>query len=247
MKDKFSITKKWEKKTAEMYKKADFKYAVLAKLCEKRADKYLNHELEKNERKKLSYIRKKEDEYRRKMLNEIREFEWKPKKEYKQDAPNIKPLQFAMELAQEVARLRDSDADGNGYCISCDNFCSWANHSWWHRYPRTIKATCIDEVNINLQCNTCNWTTWPRGDTAAKEKTNMRYDENLDKKYWPRTAEKLKKKVGDYFQWKLKYDIDLDYNIPRLIEEDERLWKTKSFYAPRRKWRAIWIKWKNHN
>lgn len=245
MKDKYSITKRWEAKIQEMYKKADFKYAVLMKNAEKKAQKNLAYDIEKIERKKRSYIRKKEEEYRRKMLNEIREFEWKPKREYKTDAPKIKPLQFAMELAQEVSRLRDSDPDWNGYCISCDWLCSWANHAWGHRYPRTIKGVCLAKENINLQCNNCNWITWPKGNAAEKEKVNHHYDENLDIKYWPKTAEKLRKKVAAYFQGTLKYELDLDLEIPKLIEEDEALWKTKNFYAPRRKWRAIWIKYKN--
>jgi hypothetical protein len=42
------------------------------------------------------------------------------------DAPKIKPLEFALKIAQENARLRDTDADGNGYCISCGKRCSWA-------------------------------------------------------------------------------------------------------------------------
>ena len=244
MKTKYDIQKKWEKKLEEMRKKADFKYAILAKNKEKAASKYLEHELEKNEKKRLSYIRKKEDEYKRKMLNEIRELEWKPKREYKTEI-KIKPLQFAMELAQEVARLRDSDADGNGYCISCDGHCSWANHSGGHRYPRTIKATCIDMKNINLQCNNCNWATGPRWNSEIKEKTNAHYDENLDKKFWRWTADKLKKTVVLYFQGKLDYEIDLAIEVPRLIEEDEKLWATKNFYAPRKKWRQIWTKYKN--
>lgn len=245
MKTKYDIQKKRDKKVEEMKIKADFKYGVLAQNEAKKAQRNLEYAIERVNKKKLSYIRKKEDEYKRKMLNEIRELEGKPKREYKTDAPKIKPLQFAMELAQEVARLRDSDADWNGHCISCDGYCSWANHSGGHRYPRTIKATCIDKENINLQCNTCNWTTWPRGSSEKKEMTNQRYDENLDKKYWPKTAEKLKKKVVLYFQGKLDYDLDLDLNIPRLIEEDEKLWETKNFYAPRRKRRQIRIKYKN--
>lgn len=42
-----------------------------------------------------------------------------------------------------------------------------------------------------------------------------------------------------------KYDLDMI--IPQLIEENEELWKTKNFYAPAKKWRAKWIKWKNCN
>jgi hypothetical protein len=28
--------------------------------------------------------------------------------------------------------------------------------------------------------------------------------------------------------------------IPELIEENERLWETKNFYKPKRKWRKAW-------
>ena len=42
---------------------------------------------------------------------------------------------------------------------------------------------CLEPENINAQCHTCNFTTGPRGDTVAKEKTNNQYDENLDKKF----------------------------------------------------------------
>ena len=34
-----------------------------------------------------------------------------------------------MEIAQENARLRDSDADGKGRCISCGKLCSWSEHA----------------------------------------------------------------------------------------------------------------------
>ena len=244
MKTKYDIQKKWDKKLEEMYKKADFKYSVLAENKKKSVAKSLEYELAKVEKKKQSYIKKKEEEYRKKCLNEIREFEWKPKKEYKSDAPKLKPIQFAMEIAQENARLRDSDADWNWDCISCDIHCSWWNHAWGHRYPRTITGVCLELENINLQCSNCNWITWPKGNSAEKEKVNQHYDENIDKKYGKWTAEKLKNKVVDYFHGKSK-KYDLDVEIPRLIEENEELWKTKNFYAPRRKWRALRIKYKN--
>lgn len=64
-----------------------------------------------------------------------------------------------MEIAQENARLRDSDADGNGYCISCGKLCSWGEHAGGHRYTRKFQNMCLEEENINLQCHTCNWTT----------------------------------------------------------------------------------------
>lgn len=189
-------------------------------------------------------MNKKETEYRRKMMNEIRELEWKPKRQYKSDAPKIKPLQFAMEIAQETVKLRDTDADGKGRCISCNRMCSWWELAWGHRYSRRFKNICLELENINAQCHTCNYTTWPRGDTVAKLAVNAEYDKNLDKKFWEWTTDRLKRKVYDYMQWESEA-YDLDMVIPLLIEENEKLWETKNFHSPKRKWRNIWTKYKN--
>ena len=246
MKDKYSITKKWEAKIEEMRRKADFKYTVLLKNKKNKYELGWEHEIEKLGRKKLSEIRKKEERMKRKMLNEIRLLEWKPKREYKTDAPKLKPMEFALKLAQENSRLRDTDKDGNGTCISC-SFRWWrADFAWWHRYSRRFKGICLEPENINAQCHTCNFTTWPRGDTLAKEKVNAEYDRKLDIKFGKGTAQWLKDKLTAYMHWKYEaYDLDLE--IPRLIEENEKLWETKNFYAPAKKWRATWIKWKNRS
>ena len=132
MKDKYSITKKWEYKIEEMKKKTELKYSILLKKRKEKVEQNWEYEISKLERKKNSEIKKKEEQYNRKMLNEIRVVEWKPKREYKSDAPKIKPLQFAMDIAQENAKLRDTDADGNGRCISCNTFCSWWSLAWGH-------------------------------------------------------------------------------------------------------------------
>lgn len=182
----------------------------------------------------------------RKMLNEIRELEGKPKREYKTDAPKIKPMSFALSIAQENARLRDTDADWNWPCIShpVRKIFSWWELAWWHRYSRNFKLICLELENINAQCHYCNNITWPLGNVELKEKTNAKYDENLDLKYWKWTAAKLRKKLSDSTQWKRKA-YDLDMVIPQLIEENEKLWATKNFYKPWRKRRAIRTKYKN--
>ena len=85
MKTKESIRKKWELKVEQMKKKTDFKYEILLQNRKKVYEIGWEHEIEKVERKKAAYIRKKEEEYRRKMLNEIREMEHRPKKVYKSE------------------------------------------------------------------------------------------------------------------------------------------------------------------
>ena len=60
------------------------------------------------EKKEQAYIKKKELEYKRKMLNEIRQMQGKEPKEYKTKS-KLNPLNFALALAQENARLRDTN------------------------------------------------------------------------------------------------------------------------------------------
>lgn len=243
MKTKYDISKKWESKIEEMKKKAEFKYTILLQNKKRQVEKNWEYEIEKNERKKKSYINKKETEYRRKMMNEIREMEWKPKKEYKTAGPKIKPIQFAMDIAQENAKLRDTDADGKWRCISCNGFCTWENLAGWHRYSRRFQSICLETENINAQCHNCNYTTGPKWDTVAKEKVNHEYDINLDKKYWEWTADGLKRKLYEsmHGEWEA---YDLDMVIPLLIEENEKLWESKNFYAPKKNWRKTWTKYK---
>lgn len=242
MKTKESIQLKWDKKFKELEIKADYKYSILFKNKVAKANKSLEYEKEKLEKKKRSYLKKKEEEYKRKCLNEIRVMEWKPKREYKTEWPKIKPIQFAMELAQENSRLRDSDENWSGRCISCGRLCTWGEHAWWHRYSRKFQKICLEEENINLQCHNCNLITGPLWNPELKLKTNAEYDRRMDLKFWEGTSAKLAKKLHVSLspKWK-KYD--LKKIMPKLIEKNEKLWATKNFYAPRRKWRAIWTEY----
>lgn len=214
----------------------------------------------KFERKILAYIKKKEVEYDRKCKNEIRKLEWKTEKVYKKKKKTLNLVEFAMELMQENARLRDSDISGNWLCISCDKFCTWWEHAWGHDYSRRIKNICLCTRNINLQCNWCNWTTWPRGDKIASERVNRKYNENLARKYWESIVTQLKEWYESYFKtdydgnWvigiikKKKSEVE-DYlvkkYIPELIEENELRWKWKDFYKPWKKWRKIFEEYLN--
>lgn len=243
-KSKETIKIKWEKKVEEMKKKADFKYNVLLSNRKTVYEKWWEYEVEKNERKKMAYIRKKEEEYKRKMRNEIREFENKPKREYKTDWPKIKPLQFALKLAQENARLRDTDENGRWRCISCHRLCEWEWLAWGHRYSRKFTNICLEESNINAQCHTCNLTTWPRGDIPLKIKTNDEYDKSIIEKFWEEELQRLKAKIYEFTHSKSK-KYDLKKKMPKLIEINEKLWseKSESFretHKPYRNWRKIW-------
>ena len=75
MRTKLDVVRKWEKKIEEMKKKAEWKYDILLQNKKRVVEKNWEHEVEKNDRLRKSYINKKETEYRRKMMNEIRVLE----------------------------------------------------------------------------------------------------------------------------------------------------------------------------
>jgi len=239
MKTRESIEARWGKKIEEMRIKADFKFKILLQNRKKYYESNWEYEILKNERKKQAYINKKETEYKRKMLNEIREMQNKPKRVYKSEWPKIKPIEFAMQIAQENARLRDTDDEWRGNCISCDKWCERGELAWWHRYSRRFNNICLEPENINAQCHTCNRITWPLWNPTLKLKTNEKYDENMDKKWGEWTSERLRLLTRDYAQWKWTH-YDLKKKIPQLIKENEKLWKGKSFYKPWRKRASIW-------
>ena len=57
----------------------------------------------------------------KKCENEVRELEGKPPKEKKhKKLTRNQKLQFALQIAQENSKLRDTDENGEADCISCD-------------------------------------------------------------------------------------------------------------------------------
>ena len=203
-----------------------------------------------------AYINKKKLEYDRKCKNEIRKLEWKPERVYKKKKKSLNLVEFAMELMQENAKLRDTDISGNGICISCGKLKTRKELAWGHRYSRRIKNICLCVTNINAQCHWCNFTTWPRGDKIASDRVNAKYDENLDIKYWKWTNTQLRLTKESYFKndydgnWVLgtknikPTDKDIEKYIESLIEENELRWKWKDFYSPSKKRRKIRTEYK---
>ena len=251
-KTKDSIIYKWEKKKSEL------KWAESVKLSKKqneirlKYDRDLEYQLEKAEKKSQRNLEKKLLEYDRKCKNEIRQLEGKPQREYKKKVIPFKTVEFAMELAQENAKLRDTDADGRGFCISCDKLCEWWDLQWGHDHSRRVKNICIHKANINAQCRRCNLIMWPLGNVELKFQTEQAYRLNLIKKYGREVVDYLDQQKASYFQkwyesnwdygqWKDSKGkvIPLDRWIEEAIKENELRWKGKSFYKPKKKWRKI--------
>ena len=259
-KTKESIIAKWKKVYESAYAKAMWERKKKVEQEKERNQNNLDRKIAQIDRKIMARLKKKELDCDRKCKNEIRKLEWKPEKVYKKKKKTLNLVEFAMELMQENARLRDSDREWKGFCISCDKLVSWGNHAWGHDYSRKVKNICLCTWNINLQCNWCNRTTWPRGDKIASERVNRKYNENLARKYWESIVAQLKEWYESYFKtdydenWvigiiKKKKSEAEDYlvkkYIPELIEENELRWKWKDFYKPWKKWRKIFEEYLN--
>lgn len=56
----------------------------------------------------------------------------------------------------EYIRLRDSDGNGYGRCISCGRIVHWKDADAGHYVNRKHMSLRYDEKNVNLQCRSCN-------------------------------------------------------------------------------------------
>lgn len=125
-----SVKIKWKKKIEQMVK---LKRNQTSKELQKWKDKITDAKEKEFERKKENilkkselYIKRKRLEYERKCKNEIRELEGKPKREYKHKVLTLtQKLKIVLLILQENSRLRDTDINGNGRCVSCNKRCSW--------------------------------------------------------------------------------------------------------------------------
>jgi len=97
-------------------------------------------------------------------------------------AKRRKPTNYAKKackLAQQWARLTETDENGNGHCFSCGaptNY--WESHGG-HFQPkgRDYNAACTDKKNIHLQCIKCNM--YLEGNPAGYA-THMEYKYGID-------------------------------------------------------------------
>ena len=114
-----------------------------------------------------------------------------------------------------------------------------------HRYSRMFQSICLHKANINAQCHSCNRATWPKGNTLEAERVNAEYDKNIIKKRGEGELLELQLKKQEELEHPFAYkwsEPKLDELIPDLIAENERLWKGKKFYKPKKNWRKIHAK-----
>ena len=241
-KTKDTIIKKYELLVQDLEYKVRCKIQNQRRILLNKSAIEVDRKIEKYVRKQNAYLNRKKTEYDRKCKNEIRKLEGKEERVYKKKEKKVNIRQFVMELMQENAKLRDTDRSWNGFCVSCDLFKERWQLAWGHRYSRRVKNICTLPENINAQCHTCNFTTWPRWDFVSKEKVNRKYDENLDKRWWEWTSTRLRELNDAYFKNVNGTTYGLitsDELIEDAIKENELRWKEKDFYRPKKKWREI--------
>lgn len=85
-------------------------------------------------------------------------------------------------IFSQYIRLRDSNDEGLGQCITCGIWVPYKQADAGHFMTRNHLATRFHERNVHLQCKGCNG---PRG--------GMQYEhgKQIDAKYGAGTAEKL--------------------------------------------------------
>jgi len=92
-------------------------------------------------------------------------------------------------IFSEFIRLRDSNKDGYGCCISCGKIIHWKEGHCGHYINRRHLSLRYDEQNCNLQCVKCN---------SFDEGNNIGYTRGLIKKYGDRVIELISIKKFNY-------------------------------------------------
>lgn len=77
-------------------------------------------------------------------------------------------------IFSEYIRLRDSDSNGYGKCITCGKIVHWKDGDAGHAINRAHMSTRFDEINVHLQCRHCN---------RFREGEIVEYTQALIKKY----------------------------------------------------------------
>lgn len=85
-------------------------------------------------------------------------------------------------IFSKYIRLRDSDENGIGKCITCTRIRNWRAADNGHFIKRQHLATRFNEQNCNLQCKHCN---------SFEQGANEKYKVAIDKKWRVGTSDKL--------------------------------------------------------
>ena len=112
----------------------------------------------------------------------------------------------------KYVRLRDSNSDGIGRCITCGRLGHWKRMDCGHFMKRQHLATRYDEQNCNIQCKRCN---------AFEQGANEKYHKTVDQKWGEGTARKLETKCKNRAHWPCFYFEQLIKEYEQKVKEME--------------------------
>ena len=121
----------------------------------------------------------------------------------------------------EYIRLRDVDEHGNGNCISCGNPLKFGspNTQAGHFYPAPIETLRYSELNVHLQCKSCNY---------FKSGNLIEYRKGLVKKIGEDGIKELDMLAGVYARGGYRHDrFTLEQKIKEYKEKVKAIKKTK--------------------
>ena len=114
-----------------------------------------------------------------------------------------KLIKLLDDLFSKFIRIRDSDEEGYGKCITCGKVARWKTMDCGHYQKRQHMATRWEEKNCAIQCKPCN------GFEQGKDEV---FGVEIDKKWGKGTSEMLKIKAHNT----TKYD---EFALRELIKQ----------------------------
>jgi hypothetical protein len=112
-------------------------------------------------------------------------------------------------------RLRDTDSNGVGRCISCGAVINLGGFDAGHFLPTTYSATRFDEQNVHGQCKQCNY--YKHGNLTM-------YGEGLVRKIGAQAVDELKMRKNNVVKLQR---IHLELLIAEYRQKASELEKTK--------------------
>ena len=114
----------------------------------------------------------------------------------------------------EYIRLRDSDENGYGKCITCSRIKYWKEADCGHGIGRQHKAVKYNEKNNHLQCKHCN------GFEGGKREI---YKQRINEMYGAGTWELLELAAKQPFKWS-QFEVDA---LERYYKEQVKILRSK--------------------
>lgn len=113
--------------------------------------------------------------------------------------------QILLELVLIRWKIKDTDKNGNTYCITCNLFTHRTNLCWWHFMPQSRgDSTRFELDNVNAQCSWCNG--------KSNQGEQWKHWVYIDKRYWKGRAEQLQAQSHKLRKWgmgELEQEIDI--------------------------------------